>query len=73
MENQIDDIIENNNDDENTPKFINVTFNGDDVKYVARLEELTGLPGRYLIDNETYTIAFMRDNFTFIDELVGSA
>lgn len=73
MENEIDDIIENNNNDENTPKFINVTFNGDDVKYVAILEDLTGLPGRYRIDNELYTIAFMRDNFTFIDELVGSA
>lgn len=55
-------------------KFANrliVNFNGDHVPYVARLQHLTGMPGRYLIDGEIYTFSFMLDNFTILSKAAG--
>lgn len=49
------------------PEFINVSFNGDTVPFVARRLDLTASRTFYLIDGECETIEYLRENFNFLD------
>jgi hypothetical protein len=50
------------------PKNLIVNFNGDNVPYIARPLELTGLRAFYLIDGECETIEYIKENFTILGE-----
>lgn len=46
-----------------------VSFNGDNVPFIARPLDLTGQREFYLIDGECETIEYIKENFTILGEV----